>query len=139
MESNYQVTPEMLGLSWSRLFRLALARSILYLLGALLFSFLWHRRWVGPLGVGMSGAVFDFLITFLVRFYVPSNLRITDSSIEEVDGPIVRKGTIITVKEYSDGKCPGIEIVGPGQPIGFPSTASSFPRLCHSTKMLSAS
>ena len=112
MERIFVVTPEMLGLGWSRLFREALRRSVVYLLAATLFSSLSNGRWVISVSAALVGSAIDFALTFTVRIDRPSRLRLTDDSIGEGDGPIIRKDEIVALIEQNDSEPRGFEIVG---------------------------
>ena len=136
MERSYLLTPEMLGLSWSRLFRRAIVRSAIYLLAAIFFSGISNGHWTSSIGAALIGAAVDFGLTFTVRFYVPTCLRITDEQIEEVDGPIIRKNDIFAVYEDTDGELRGLEVLGrrrlswlPKYRIFIPATVADFNEL----------
>ena len=120
MERTYLVTPEMRGLTWPHLFRLASARSGLYLLAAILFSAVSKGKWTVSISAALIGSIFDFALTVSVRFYDPQRLRVTDESIEEIDGPIVRKNELAALNERSDSESPGLEIVGRRTPSWLP-------------------
>ena len=64
-------------------------------------------------GLAISLAVCALLVRPLSR----TKLRLTDDSIEQMDGPVIRKDGIARVNEYTDGKCPGIEIIGNAKPL----------------------
>ena len=112
VESVYSITPEMLGLTWSRLFRKAAARSILYFLVAVLLASLFTGRCPMSLSAAVVGSLLDFVLTFTVRLHAPTRLRVTDDFIKEVDGPVIRKDEIVALTELNDREPNGIEIVG---------------------------
>jgi hypothetical protein len=114
MDATYQVTPEMLGLTWQRMLPRVLIAGILGSSGGFLLSFLLHGR----LSIGsVVGLVVGVLIpTLLQRPLSRTKLRLTDDTIEELDGPVINKDGIARVNEYSDANCPGIEIIGAGKP-----------------------
>ncbi|MGE5114111.1 MAG: hypothetical protein ACM3JB_24895 [Acidobacteriaceae bacterium] len=120
MERIYLVTPDMRGLTWPRLIRLASMRSGLYLLAAILFSALSNGNWTGSIGAALIGSVIDFALTLSVRFYAPKRLRVTDGSIEEIDGPVVRKNEVLALNEHNDTEPQGIEVVGRRSPSWLP-------------------
>lgn len=113
MERIYVLTREMLGLNWSRLIRRAAVRSGFYFVAALSFAALSGGRWAISISAALVGSAVDFVAFVLVaRLYAPSRLRLTDDSIEEVDGPVVRKNEIIELNERSDSDPRGLEVVG---------------------------
>ncbi len=63
-------------------------------------------------GLGVS----MFLYALLMRPLARTRLKVTDESIEQLDGPIILKDAIAAVNEYTRKKCAGIEIIGKGKP-----------------------
>jgi hypothetical protein len=112
METTYSITPEMLGLTWPRLCRMALLRSAIYFVVAISIASLFHGHWPMSLSAAVLGSIADFALIFTVRFNTPRGLRVTDDSIEEVDGPIIHRNEIVDVIEHSDREPRGFEIVG---------------------------
>jgi hypothetical protein len=121
MEGIYSVTPEMLGLTWPRLLRMAAGRSVLYLLVAILLSLLLNGHWPISIGSALAGSLLDFALTFTIRFHASTRLRVTDDAIEEIDGPVIRKNEIVALIEHGEGECHGIEIVGRRRPSWLPN------------------
>ncbi len=121
MERVYLVTPEMRGLTWPRLVRMAVVRSVLYFLLAILFSFASKGHWTGFISAAIVGSIFDLaLLTFSPRLLGTQRLRVTDASIEEIDGPIVHRDELLELKEHSDSEPHGLEIVGKRNPSWLP-------------------
>lgn len=120
MERIYLVTPEMRGLTWSRLLRVASIRSGIYLLAAILFSAGSKGKWAGSTGAALISSIIDFALTLLVRFHAPLRLRVTDESIEEIDGPIVHKNELVALNEQYESEPQGVEIVGRRNPSWLP-------------------
>ena len=114
MNATYQITPEMLGLSWRRLLLWALRAGLAGLIAGVLVSFAFHGHVTvgGALGLVAGAAISVLLMRPLSR----TKLRITDDRIEESDGPAISKDAIERVNEYSDEACSGIEIIGKGKP-----------------------
>ena len=114
MELTFQVTPAMVGLSWRRVLRSGLtAITAAVLGGALLSKFLQGRFMTGSI-VGL--VISMVLCALLMRPLARTRLKVTDESIEQLDGPIIRKDAIAAVNEYTQKKCAGIEIIGKGKP-----------------------
>ncbi len=133
MERTYVLTPEMLGLNWSRLFRQALGRGVIYLLAAMIFSALSNGHWMSSVSAALVGSAIDFGLTFTVRYYAPTRLRVTNDTIEEVDGPIIHKNEVVAVNECNDSEPFGLEIIGrrktswlPNYRIFIPATIADF-------------
>jgi len=114
MNATYEVTPEMLGLTWGRLLMHAVKGGLLGALVGGLVAIIFHGR----LSVEtIAGAVIVAFLSILpMRPFSQTKLRLTDDSIEELDGPLIPKAAIARVNEYSDENGAGIEIVGDGKP-----------------------
>ena len=114
MDATYQITPEMLGLSWRRILRHAIMTCLLYGGCWWLVTLVFHRHFVTDAVAGGLGGV--LLTVILVRPFSRTRLRVTDESVETSDGPVIRRDEIAQVIEYSDGELQGIEIVGAAKP-----------------------
>ncbi|HKN72753.1 MAG TPA: hypothetical protein VJX30_17100 [Terriglobales bacterium] len=57
-----------------------------------------------------------FVCPLLMRPLSRTKLRLTDDTIEALDGPVIRRDAIASVNEYTTSNCPGFEIVGKGKP-----------------------
>ena len=110
MERTYEITPEMLGLTWPHLLRQLVKECVVLLLGICIFSYVFHEHSVKLLSE-IGSVIFIF---FLINIFgAPSSkLRVTDDCIEEVGGPIIRRHAVISVKEQDRGTSHGIEVAG---------------------------
>ena len=129
MERIYLVTPEMQGLTWQLLIRRALLRGGLYLMTAILCSALPNGNWMRSIATALVAAAIDFALMLSSRFHTPKRLRVTDMSIEEIDGPIIRKDELISLNERTNGELEGIEVVGRRSPSWLPKYRIFIPAL----------
>jgi len=56
------------------------------------------------------------LCSLMMRPLSRTKLRVTNDTIEQLDGPVIRKGEIARVNEYAESQTPGIEIIGNAKP-----------------------
>ncbi len=84
------------------------------LVGLLFLSMGIHGRLLIGSMVGLVSAA--FIRPLLMRPLSRTKLRLTDDTIEELDGPVIRRDAIASVSEYINDSCPGFEIVGKGKP-----------------------
>lgn len=109
MSDTYQVTPEMVGLTWRRVLIHGLRVVGFPLVCWILLSELFYKRVIS--GSAVVGAALGVLIcVLLLRPLSRSKLRISDVAIEELDGPVIHKNEITCVNEYSNNDTHGIEI-----------------------------
>ena len=114
MEVTYQITPEMLGLTWGRILRHAMKTCLLFIGIWWLAALVFHRPFLtGAVFGGLSGILLSAL---LMPPFSRTQLRVTNDSIETSDGPVIRHDAIARINEYSNYKFRGIEVVGAAKP-----------------------
>lgn len=134
MEATYQITPEMLGLTWGRILRHAMKTCLLFVGLWWVMALMFHRPVLtGSVVGGISGVLLSVL---LMRPFSRTQLRITNDSIETSDGPVIHLDAIARISEYNDGEFRGIEVVGVAKPrwlrkysIFIPAALPEFPQI----------
>ena len=134
MEATYQITPEMLGLTWRRILRHAMKTCLLFVGIWWLLALVFHRPVLSGAVVGGLGGV--LLSVLLMRPFSRTQLRVTNDSIETSDGPVIRHDAIARINEYNDGEFRGIEIVASAKPrwlrkysIFIPAALPEYPQI----------
>lgn len=96
-----------------------LLRALLTVGAVLVFCLVVAKVFYGrPITVGIFGsAISTFICFLLMRPLSRTKLRLTDDSIEQVDGPVIRKGEVSRVNEFVNSSgVAGIEIIADAKP-----------------------